>query len=691
LRGSEICEDINVLHVEDDPQYLEMVEGFLTEHIPDAEIIKTTNVDEALDIISEKDIDCILSDFQMPETDGIKFLEEVRSINENLPFILLTGKGSEEIASKAISKGATDYFRKGSRSNFELLAKRLENAIINFRLREERTKILERVGDAFFALDKDLKFTYANSNAEELLEEPRDDLIGQKPWKKLDIENNRFKQKCKEALEEQTSAKFEMYHPNNNSWLSVKIYPSETGLSVYFEDISQKKRQEKESALRKSMIEAVEGSMFLVDDKGRFKWVNDRAAEKAGYSKEELVGMHISEIIGEEYSKEIQKKKKLLDRDDKARMRLEPETAEGNKIPTEINFTPHKLGNGNYGIIGVARDLSKQQEELQKYRNLVDSFSDITLVLDTDLKIETANRTLNEVADVESEEVEGENIKVLNDKGIFTEEEYRELEDRIKSLSEADEDSVTFELKSGADNTEARYFEVTCSKFYDEGGNLSGFTCLLYDITSIEEKRISNKERLNEFSSLVSHDLRNPLNLAQGYLDLARESEDEEDYEVIQKAHDRMEKIIEELLIITSQPEEVGEELFELENVFEEAYYFTGDESSSYEIVENKEIYGDRTGVISMFENLISNSIEHNKEGISIRVGSIENGFYYEDTGQGIDEDKRDKVFEYGHSSSEEGRGIGLSIIKRIIEVNDWKFELKQSEEGGMRLEIITE
>lgn len=92
-----------------------------------------------------------------------------------------------------------------------------------------------------------------------------------------------------------------------------------------------------------------------------------------------------------------------------------------------------------------------------------------------------------------------------------------------------------------------------------------------------------------------------------------------------------------------------------------------------------------------MFENLISNTIEHNEGAVEIRVGPLENGFYYEDDGKGIEEHERDKVFDYRYSSSDEGNGIGLAIVKRIAEINEWELELLESEDGGVRFEIKTE
>ncbi|QLD86855.1 PAS domain-containing protein [Natronomonas halophila] len=128
---------IRVLHVDDDSAFGDLVSDALEREGDRISVVTETSAEAALGRIETDTPDCIVSDYEMPRTDGIEFLESVRDKYPDLPFILFTGKGSEEVASEAISAGATDYLQKGTGSNqYELLANRVRNAVGQHRSRK---------------------------------------------------------------------------------------------------------------------------------------------------------------------------------------------------------------------------------------------------------------------------------------------------------------------------------------------------------------------------------------------------------------------------------------------------------------------------------------------------------------------------------------------------------------------------
>jgi PAS domain S-box-containing protein len=128
---------IRVLHVDDDPAFADTVAAFLQRENDRVTVETATNAESGLEHLDAADVDCVVSDYEMPGTDGLEFLEAVRERHPELPFVLFTGKGSETIASEAISAGVTDYLQKaGGTSQFTVLANRVENAVAGYRARQ---------------------------------------------------------------------------------------------------------------------------------------------------------------------------------------------------------------------------------------------------------------------------------------------------------------------------------------------------------------------------------------------------------------------------------------------------------------------------------------------------------------------------------------------------------------------------
>ena len=125
-----------ILHVEDDSTFAELTAEFLHQIADSFEILTAHDATTALELLDEESIDCIVSDYDMPGLNGLEFLDQVRQRDPDIPFIIFTGRGSEEVASEAISRGVTDYLQKsGGREQYELLANRITNAIDRYRTR----------------------------------------------------------------------------------------------------------------------------------------------------------------------------------------------------------------------------------------------------------------------------------------------------------------------------------------------------------------------------------------------------------------------------------------------------------------------------------------------------------------------------------------------------------------------------
>jgi PAS domain S-box-containing protein len=140
------CDDIHVLHVDDDPSFGDLVSTFLKRESDRFEVHTETSGQDGLNRLGddESQFDCIVSDYDMPRMNGIEFLRAVRSEYPDLPFILFTGKGCEAVARDALRAGATDYIQKqGATDNYGVLANRIQNVVEKHRTERSEQQLLE--------------------------------------------------------------------------------------------------------------------------------------------------------------------------------------------------------------------------------------------------------------------------------------------------------------------------------------------------------------------------------------------------------------------------------------------------------------------------------------------------------------------------------------------------------------------
>ena len=175
-------DDIHILHLDDEPELAELTAEFLQRQDGRINIDTATTATEALERVTEKQFDCIISDYDMPGQNGIEFLKTVREKYPSLPFILYTGKGSEEVASDAIAAGATDYIQKeAGTEQYELLANRIQNAVEQSnskRAQQRAEQYFQAAGNIMLVLNTDGTVARINERGCDLLGYECSELIG---------------------------------------------------------------------------------------------------------------------------------------------------------------------------------------------------------------------------------------------------------------------------------------------------------------------------------------------------------------------------------------------------------------------------------------------------------------------------------------------------------------------------------
>jgi len=200
------------------------------------------------------------------------------------------------------------------------------------------------------------------------------------------------------------------------------------------------------------------------------------------------------------------------------------------------------------------------------------------------------------------------------------------------------------------------------------------------------------RERLEEFASVVSHDLRNPLTISMGYVDLLRERHDDPELEEIADANDRMQEIVDDTLRLARfDTESLDEERVSLEAAATEAWSVVDTGDASLTVDADGSVYADPSRLRTLFENCFRNSVEHGATGdgtdLTVTVERLDDGFAVADDGVGIPDDVRDDLFETGVTSTEDGTGFGLTIVDRVADDHGWTVSVADDVDGA-RFEV---
>ena len=245
-----------------------------------------------------------------------------------------------------------------------------------------------------------------------------------------------------------------------------------------------------------------------------------------------------------------------------------------------------------------------------------------------------------------------------------------------------------------------RCYDIQVTPIDDQFGIARGYVVALREITDRKrrERRLEEQnERLEEFADVVSHDLRNPLSAATGWTEAVdgQLAGDEPDIEAaraglarVERSHERMDELIEMLLSLAREGQTVDNpEPVSVETAATEAWE-TADTGGMELVVEaDRTVSADPARLRQVFENLFRNANDHGT-ATTVTVSDTPDGFVVADDGEGIPAADRESLFEFGYSTDDDGTGIGLAVVKRIVDAHGWLIDVGESDAGGARFEI---
>ncbi|MBX0323814.1 response regulator [Halomicroarcula sp. F13] len=620
---------MRVVYVDPDADAVTAVRTALSAADETVDVVSSESVAEAVDLVGEHPIDCLVTEYTLPDGTGLDLLRSVRERHPDLPVVLFIDDGSEAIASDALAAGATDYVLKAPlEEQAAVLADRVRAATTE---QADREAILGRMTDAFLALDEEWRFTYLNDRGREILreaagaDEVSSGLVGRRIWDVVpEAVDTAFYDLYHRAMETQEPETLEAYYEPLETWFDVRAFPSDSGLSVYFRDVTARREREDSLAER----EAVLTEMYRV------------IAEKETPFEEKVD--HLLDVGREALGTEFG-----------ALSRVE----------------------GSDYVFEAVRDPTGQTQP-----------GDVIPLASTNCERAIVERETLVLEDIAADSPE------LTDRAGFTE---MGIACYVGMPVVVDGEVYgTFCFYDRDPRREAfADWEVTLVELM---GNW-----ISYELERERRERDLTRERnrLDDFASVVSHDLRNPLNVATGHLELLLEEYDGDPDHVVgmQRALTRMDALIDDLLTLARSGTQVVEtSTVELETLCRQAWAVVESEHATLTVTDQSAtVSGDESRLQQLFENLFRNCVEHGStdgqdDGVDVRVGVLSNGdgLYVADDGPGIPEDEREKVFESGYTTSDGGTGFGLRIVAEIAEAHGARVTIAESEGGGARFEI---
>ncbi|MFP9190969.1 PAS domain-containing sensor histidine kinase [Natronosalvus vescus] len=283
----------------------------------------------------------------------------------------------------------------------------------------ELDEVFHRVSDAFYALDEEWRYTFVNERAQTLLGRSEEELLGEVAWEIFPeaVDTNLYEQ-YHEAMTSQQPVSFERYSDPLGIWASVTVYPSETGVSVYFQDITERKARERELERYETAFETIWDGVTILDSEGCFVLVNDAFCALTGHERDDVIGEHVTVVLDESVHEEAAELYEDVTAGslDVATMTYDLQTSTGERVPVEARFGPYQHEDGSAGGVGVIRDISERKarnRELQQYETIVETVEDGIYVLDETYHFSAVNDAYVEMTGYTREELLGEHCSIV--------------------------------------------------------------------------------------------------------------------------------------------------------------------------------------------------------------------------------------------------------------------------------------
>ncbi len=605
-----------------------------------------------------------------------------KAINEKIPYRydtwIQTEKGNEKyVHIKGIPK--TD-----NSGEVKQLHGIVQDITEQKKAEEEKSRILERIDDGFFALDNNWVVTYWNTKAEQILDTPKKDIVGEVLWDVFEeaVELDFYDQYHK-AVEEQVTVHFEAFYPPQQMWLDVSAYPSEEGLSVYFKDVSQRKQtqqelQEKEAQLR-NIANNIDGMVhryrLYPDGSDEFMFVSEGVEDLHEVTPQQV--MKSSELLWEQIIDEhidmvrqsVQESaEQLTPWDQKWRI----ENPSGKQKWIHGRGTPKKLEDGTIQWDTILLDVTNQKEleqsisrQVSLLNDILDSIPGLFYMVGKDLTFARTNKNVERLFDLTAEELQETNALTL----VAPREQNKAKRLIGKAFKEGYAELETVLI--GGDDKEYHYY-MNGSRI-----NLNESPYVIGSAINITDRVEAEKENIVLLQE-VHHRVKNNLAIISGILSLELDELSVEDFSrlPLERSINRIHSIakVHELLYQASSFSQVNvkDYISNLVNTITNTLQIKDEIDINIDIDDIDMNINEIIPLGMLLNELLTNSLKYafddKKEGfINLTITESDNNtynVYYSDNGRGFDQ-----------SSFDNSETLGLTIVNMLLKQLQAEYE----------------
>lgn len=485
---------------------------------------------------------------------------------------------------------------------------------------------------------------------------------------------------------------------------------------------------------KSALLDDLDDLFFVFDEGGTCLEWNVAAVDVTGYADEELANVTLAELFeGDDADRVLDAVAEVLETGG-ATVEAKLVTADGERVPYEFKIRRLSGDDGSDVFAGVGRDVTerhRQREAIENRERVLREMCEIiadrrrpfaeqvgSLLELGRAELDTAYGSLSErrgddyvfeVVDADGDDIESGDVVPLSAANCGT----AASNERTLVLGDVSRDAPAETDRTGHVDVEISSY-VGAPVFVDDDvygtfcfydteprdGEFTEWEVALVDLMSrwvsyelqrqqANERLRRQNEKLERFASIVSHDLRNPLNVLEGRLELAEETGDPAHFEHCRWAVERMDTLIGNLLTLARAGAVIDETGFvDLVSLVKRCWGNVTTTDAALRVETGQTVRADGTRLQQLLENLIRNAVEHGGDTVTVTVGDLPDGFYVADDGPGIPPEERERVFESGYTTRADGTGFGLTIVNEIAEAHGWTVRLTDGQEGGARFEF---